>query len=151
MQRRSGSGGDEVPHVLPVPYQRQRYEFTCGPAAVMMALRHFDPRVKLDRTLELQLWREATLIFMTSGIGGCGPMGLAAAAAARGLVARVVIERAGTPPSRPSSVPSDAPDARRPRPRGLRRRARCHRLGRSGCEQRAARQRDPDGGRDRPG
>ncbi len=97
MQRRSGSGGDEVPHVLPVPYQRQRYEFTCGPAAVMMALRHFDPRVKLDRTLELQLWREATLIFMTSGIGGCGPMGLAAAAAARGLVARVVIERAGTP------------------------------------------------------
>jgi ribosomal protein S18 acetylase RimI-like enzyme len=68
-----------------VPYYEQTLDFTCGPAALMMALGAFDRDMQLDRRLELRLWREATTIFMTSGHGGCGPYGLALAAARRGF------------------------------------------------------------------
>jgi hypothetical protein len=71
----------------------------------MMALKYFDPSWKLDRSLELQLWRESTLIFMTSGIGGCTPVGLAAAGAARGLSAQVLLK--GRAPPFVSSVRSE--------------------------------------------
>lgn len=63
-----------------VPYYRQTLDFTCGPAALMMAMKALCPGLSLDRSLELRLWREATTIFMTSGHGGCGPYGLALAA-----------------------------------------------------------------------
>jgi len=35
-----------------------------------------------SREEEINLWREATTIFMTSGHGGCHPIGLALAASA---------------------------------------------------------------------
>jgi predicted double-glycine peptidase len=76
---------------LAVPYYAQTLEFTCGPACLMMAMKYHDPRLTLDRSLELILWKEATLIFMTSGLGGCGPFGLAVAAQRRGFQARVVL------------------------------------------------------------
>lgn len=69
---------------LDVPYYAQTTEFSCGAACLMMALRHFDPTFHIDRTVELNLWREATLIYTTSGLGGSGPFGIAAAAARRG-------------------------------------------------------------------
>ncbi|HEY3244959.1 MAG TPA: peptidase C39 family protein [Phycisphaerae bacterium] len=75
---------------LKVPYYAQTLEFTCGPACLMMALKYFHPETTLNRALELSLWREATLVFMTRGLGGCGPFGMAAAAARRGLKALVV-------------------------------------------------------------
>ena len=68
-----------------VPYYRQTTEFTCGPAAIMMAMAAIEPRLQLERRLELRLWREATTIFMTSGHGGCGPFGMALAAHHRGF------------------------------------------------------------------
>lgn len=68
-----------------VPHYRQSLEFTCGPAALMMALATLDPELVLDRKLELRIWREATTIYMTSGHGGCGPYGLALAAYHRGF------------------------------------------------------------------
>ena len=68
-----------------VPYYAQTTEFTCGAASLMMALKALDPGQPLDRHTELQLWREATTIFMTSGHGGCSPQGLALAAWRRGL------------------------------------------------------------------
>ncbi len=49
---------------LPVPYYAQTLEFTCGPAYLMMAMKYHDPRLPVDRSLELRLWKEATLIFM---------------------------------------------------------------------------------------
>jgi ribosomal protein S18 acetylase RimI-like enzyme len=73
------------PELAPVPYYEQSLEFTCGPAALMMAFKTLDPAIEMNRRLELQLWREATTIFMTSGHGGCGPYGLALAAARRGF------------------------------------------------------------------
>jgi hypothetical protein len=51
----------------------------------MMAMKALDKRLRLDRRLELRLWRESTTIFMTSGHGGCGPHGLALAAWRRGF------------------------------------------------------------------
>ena len=64
-------------------FYRQSTYFTCGPASLMMAMSARRPSLKLDQSLELQLWREATTIFMLRGHGGCGPRGLALAAAKR--------------------------------------------------------------------
>jgi ribosomal protein S18 acetylase RimI-like enzyme len=67
------------------PYFEQTLDFTCGPACIMMALAWADPAIRPARSLELRLWREATTIFMTSGLGGCEPYGLACTLARRGL------------------------------------------------------------------
>ena len=82
--------------VLPtqVPWLAQSTEFTCGPAALQMALAALQPGYVTSRESELQLWREATTIFMTSGHGGCHPLGLALAAQARGLRAEVWLSTA---------------------------------------------------------
>ena len=71
--------------LVKVPYYQQTLDFTCGPAALMMAMKALDPTMELNRKLELRLWREATTIFMTSGHGGCGPYGLALSAYRRGF------------------------------------------------------------------
>ncbi|HBD12992.1 MAG TPA: ribosomal-protein-alanine N-acetyltransferase [Porticoccaceae bacterium] len=82
--------------VVPVPYYEQTLEFTCGPASLMMAMKCLNPKLVLDRKLELQIWREATTIFMTSGHGGCGPYGLALAAHHRGFGVQVIVRDART-------------------------------------------------------
>ncbi|WP_033069874.1 peptidase C39 family protein [Thalassospira australica] len=79
----------------PIHFYHQTLPFTCGPAALMMAMNALDADVALDRTLEIALWREATTIFMTSGHGGCGPLGLALAAHKRGFTAEVLSSRDG--------------------------------------------------------
>lgn len=72
-----------------VPWYPQTLDFTCGPACLMMAMKTLDPKLKLDRQLELQLWREATTVYMTSGHGGCSPKGLALSASRRGFPVRI--------------------------------------------------------------
>jgi len=88
-----------IPHLRPelarVPYYRQTLDFTCGPAALMMAMKTLDPELTLSRTLELRIWRESTTIFMTSGHGGCGPYGLALAAYRRGFDVEVYVNDEG--------------------------------------------------------
>jgi ribosomal protein S18 acetylase RimI-like enzyme/predicted double-glycine peptidase len=79
----------------PIHFYHQTLPFTCGPAALMMAMNALDHDVELDRNLEIALWREATTIFMTSGHGGCGPLGLALAAHKRGFDAEVFSSRDG--------------------------------------------------------
>ncbi|MDX1454517.1 MAG: GNAT family N-acetyltransferase/peptidase C39 family protein [Gammaproteobacteria bacterium] len=79
------------PAISRVPHYAQTTEFTCGPAALMMAMRALDESIPLDRKLELRLWRESTTIFMTSGHGGCGPYGLALGAAHRGFDVEVFV------------------------------------------------------------
>lgn len=77
-----------LPHLRPerlaAPYYPQSLEFTCGPAALMMAMAALNDEVELGQRLELMLWREATTIFMTSGHGGCSALGLALSAHRRG-------------------------------------------------------------------
>jgi ribosomal protein S18 acetylase RimI-like enzyme len=79
-----------------VPWYRQNTAFTCGPASLMMVMAAIDPGVVLNQSLELDLWREATTIFMTSGHGGCHPLGLALAARSRGFKAEVVMSQTDT-------------------------------------------------------
>ena len=74
-----------------VPYVEQSLPFTCGPAALIMAMHALDPEE------ELRIWRESTTIFMTSGHGGCSPHGLALAAAARGFGVRLHVTGQGVP------------------------------------------------------
>jgi ribosomal protein S18 acetylase RimI-like enzyme len=78
-----------------VPYYRQSLDFTCGPAALMMAMRALSRQVRFDRATEVGLWREATTVFMTSGHGGCSPYGLALAAARRGFAVDLHVASGG--------------------------------------------------------
>lgn len=81
--------------MLEVPFWAQQTDFTCGPAALQMALAWHQPEVAPAVEAELQIWREATTIFMAAGHGGCGPLGLAVAAARRGLHPEVYLNRKG--------------------------------------------------------
>jgi ribosomal protein S18 acetylase RimI-like enzyme len=76
-----------------VPWYGQTTSFTCGPACLMMVMARFDAQTQLDQSLELDLWREATTVFMTSGHGGCHPLGLALAAHRRGFQVEVVMSQ----------------------------------------------------------
>lgn len=78
-----------------VPYRTQTTEFTCGPASLLMAMAYFDIPCPDPHHEELEIWREATTIFMTSGHGGCGPHGLARAALKRGLSVELHVSESG--------------------------------------------------------
>ena len=71
------------------PWYRQSTEFTCGPAALQMAMGSLSRGFSCTLEKELEIWREATTIFMTSGHGGCHPFGLALAAKKRGFSSRI--------------------------------------------------------------
>ncbi|MCX5495024.1 GNAT family N-acetyltransferase/peptidase C39 family protein [Kaistia dalseonensis] len=83
-------------HSTAVPYYEQTTDFTCGPCCVMMALAHFRPDYTLAPVEEIKLWRQATTVFMMSGVGGCDPHGLAVSAARNGLAAAVHVSRDGS-------------------------------------------------------
>ena len=78
-----------------VPYYPQTTEFSCGPAALIMAMATLDEQQPMTTLEELKLWREATTIFMLAGHGGCGPHGLALAAWHRGFHASAYISKEG--------------------------------------------------------
>ena len=84
-------------HEPRIPWFAQSTSFTCGPACLLMLMSAAKPQLKISRELELDIWREATTIYMTSGHGGCHPMGLALAAQARGLIAEVRLSLLSTP------------------------------------------------------
>lgn len=86
-----------LPSFLPreVAHYPQTTGFTCGPAALMMAAHALRPSFPMDVHTEFAIWREATTIYMTSGHGGCGPHGLALAAARRGFHAEMYLNRKG--------------------------------------------------------
>lgn len=72
-----------------LPYYAQTTDFTCGPAALLMAAHHLNPEQPLGQIEELNIWREATTVFMTTGHGGTSPYGLALAAHRRQYRARL--------------------------------------------------------------
>nr|WP_200377254.1 peptidase C39 family protein [Thiocystis violacea] len=83
------------PELKRVPFYEQTLDFTCGPSSLMMAMQALRPSLELSRTLELRVWRESTTIFMTSGHGGCGPLGLALAAHRRNFMVEVYVSDTG--------------------------------------------------------
>jgi ribosomal protein S18 acetylase RimI-like enzyme len=94
MQKRIRHPDQQALH-RPAPWYRQTTDFTCGPAALMMAMGSLDPQRRLGQEEELDIWREATTIFMTSGHGGCHPLGLALAAHRRGFQTEVWLKLSG--------------------------------------------------------
>lgn len=82
---------------LKISYYAQSLDFTCGPASLMMALHYFRNELGLSRSLELNLWKEATLIFMSSGYGGTDGYGLALSALNRGLECHMIQSMDTTP------------------------------------------------------
>jgi len=78
-----------------VPYYPQTTEFSCGPAALIMAMAAQDEQATMTTLEELRIWREATTIFMLAGHGGCGPHGLALSAWKRGFHASAYISKEG--------------------------------------------------------
>lgn len=79
----------------PVQWFRQTTRFTCGPAALMMIMQSLNQAFEATQEQELMIWREATTIFMTSGHGGCHPVGLGLAAKKRGFKVEVWINQTG--------------------------------------------------------
>lgn len=79
---------------LTAPWYQQSTDFTCGPSALMMAMASLNDSCQCEQMLELTLWRESTTIFMTSGLGGTHPFGLALAAKRRGFNTEVYINNA---------------------------------------------------------
>jgi ribosomal protein S18 acetylase RimI-like enzyme len=76
-------------------YFAQTTEFTCGPACIMMALAWAGRRIKPAPAFEFDLWRDATTIFMASGLGGCEIYGMAVTLKRRGLDPEVYASRRG--------------------------------------------------------
>lgn len=86
----------DTPQHRSVHWLRQTTPFTCGPAALMMAMHALNKGYLPSREQEIELWREATTIFMTSGHGGCHPIGLALAAKRRKFSVEVWINQTGS-------------------------------------------------------
>ena len=57
---------------LKIPYYLQHSEFTCGPACVLMIFKLFNPHLKLNRTIEFEVWRQCNMI----GVKCADPFGI---------------------------------------------------------------------------
>jgi len=79
-----------------VHWLRQTTPFTCGPVSLMMAMHSLNKTYQPSQEEEINLWRQATTIFMTSGHGGCHPLGLALAAKHRQFTVEVWLNQTGT-------------------------------------------------------
>jgi len=95
MEKRIRQPSAEQVAIKAIPWYRQSTQFTCGPAALMMAMAGMNRSLQPTQDLELDIWRESTTIFMTSGHGGCHPVGLALAAHERGFEAKVILNQKG--------------------------------------------------------
>lgn len=62
----------------------------------MMAMHGLNRAYQPSQEEEINIWREATTIFMTSGRGGCHPLGLVLAAKRRNFGVEVWISQVGT-------------------------------------------------------
>lgn len=76
---------------LDVPFFRQHYDFTCGPASLMMAMKYLDRTLCLGTDMEIDLWREGNLV----AILGTSRYGLAYSAAVRGFSVKITSNTGG--------------------------------------------------------
>jgi hypothetical protein len=75
-----------------VPYYAQSSEFTCGPACVLMVMKHFNRELVLGRELEFEVWRQCNMI----GIKGADPFGLSVPLIDAGYEVRLITQHART-------------------------------------------------------
>lgn len=86
-----------VPLPEHLPFYYQTTPFTCGPSALLMAWQSLSSKPVMSRIEELNIWREATTIYLTTGHGGTSAQGLALAAHSRGLNAELWLSNSDTP------------------------------------------------------
>ncbi|NCC22915.1 MAG: hypothetical protein EOM26_10725 [Alphaproteobacteria bacterium] len=72
-------------------YYPQSDDFTCGAAALIMAMKAVKPDLVVSRELEFEIWREANNVYMGTGHPGTNPFGLAQSARKRGFEAAVLV------------------------------------------------------------
>jgi hypothetical protein len=72
-----------------IPYYAQSAEFTCGPACLLMVFKFFDADLKLNRTLEFEVWRQCNMI----GVRGADPFGMSVPLLDAGYEVRLVTQR----------------------------------------------------------
>ena len=110
---------------LAIPFFRQHYDFTCGPASLMMAMKYLDYGMCLKKDLEIDLWREGNL----AAVPGTGRFGLAYSAAVRGFSARVTSNTGGFDYVDTFVPQPGEPDMKMLKDLFHERRTRCRRLG----------------------
>jgi hypothetical protein len=72
-----------------IPYYAQSAEFTCGPACVLMVFKFFNAHLKLNRTLEFEVWRQCNMI----GVRGADPFGMSVPLLDAGYEVHLVTQR----------------------------------------------------------
>jgi predicted double-glycine peptidase len=91
---------------LDIPFYRQHFDFTCGPACLMMAMKYRDHNLRLGNDLEIDIWREGNLV----AVPGTSRFGLAYSAAVRGFSARVTSNTGGLDFVDKINLPLNEPD-----------------------------------------
>lgn len=74
---------------LKIPYYAQTSEFTCGPACVLMILKLFNAHLKMNRTLEFEVWRQCNMI----GARSVDPFGISVPLLDAGYEVRLLTQR----------------------------------------------------------
>jgi hypothetical protein len=110
---------------LEIPFYRQHYEFTCGPACLMMAMKYLDHNLHSGKDREIDLWREGNLV----AVLGTGRFGLAFSAGVRGFSARVTSNTGGLDFVDMFEPPLDEPGMQLLKDLFCERRTRCRKLG----------------------
>lgn len=110
---------------LSIPFYRQHYDFTCGPASLMMAMKYHNHDLRLGKDLEIDIWREGNLV----AVCGTSRYGLAYSAAARGFSARVTSNTGGIDFVDKFVPPLDGPAMQLLEEQFYERRARCRKSG----------------------
>ena len=72
-----------------VPYYSQSSDFSCGPACVLMVMKHFNPSLEIGRGLEFEVWRQCNMI----GVRGADPYGLSVPLLDAGYEVRLITQR----------------------------------------------------------
>ena len=114
-----------APIHLDLPFYRQHYDFTCGPASLMMAMKYLDNDLRLGKDFEIDLWREGNLV----AVLGTSRYGLAFSALVRGFFARVTSNTGGIDFVDRFVPPLNAPDMQMLKCHFSERRIRCRKLG----------------------
>jgi len=114
-----------APVHLDIPFYRQHYDYTCGPASLMMAMKYLEEDLHLGKDLEIDLWREGNLV----AAWGTSRYGLAYSAAIRGFSAGVTSNTGGIDFVDRFVPPLTDPDMQMLKAHFYERRARCRKLG----------------------
>lgn len=110
---------------LDISFYRQHFDFTCGPACLMMGMKYLNPDLCTGKDLEIDLWREGNLV----AVPGTSRYGLAYSAAIRGFSARVTSNTGGPDFVERFVPPLNDPDMQLLREQFYERRIRCRKLG----------------------